>query len=179
MLTAAPWDRACETNNLSRATMFLVRDTRFDCRNTPTNPFYSPRITTAATRVNEKTYFAKKEVDAPVPPAKEGPVNAAVGDRSGRMIGNEATMAGLASALTLFLKRPVVDQTGLKGYYNFDVHWSSPAGPGEQPPSPGLGTEGEGLLISNLQSQFGLRITKLAGPVEYWVVDHVEPPTEN
>jgi uncharacterized protein (TIGR03435 family) len=119
-----------------------------------------------------------KEVDPPVPPDSEGHVNAAVGDTGGRMIARKATMAGLAGVLAMFLKRPVVDQTGLKGYYDFDVRWSAEA-PQGQPPTPGLGTEGEGLLISNLQSQFGLRLTKALGPVEYWVVDQVEPPTEN
>ena len=117
-----------------------------------------------------------KEVDPPVPPDSEGHVNAAVGDTGGRMIARKATMAGLAVALAIFLKRPVVDQTGLKGYYDFDVRWRV-----EEPhePTPGLGAEGEALLISNLQSQFGLRLTKALGPVEYWVVDKVEPPTGN
>jgi uncharacterized protein (TIGR03435 family) len=120
-----------------------------------------------------------KEVPPPVPPEKEGVVNAAVGDRSGRMIANKATMAGMARALPIFLKQTVVDQTGLKGYYTFDVHWTEPEKPGEPPPTPGLGTEGQALLIRNLQDQFGLRLTKTTGPVEYWIVDHVEPPGEN
>jgi uncharacterized protein (TIGR03435 family) len=119
-----------------------------------------------------------KEVDAPVPPAKEGNVGAAMGNDGGRMIGNKSTMAGLARALTIFLKRPVVDQTGLKGYYDFDVKWSAPETPDGRPSS-GFGAEGSGLLISNLQNQFGLHVTKITGPVEYWVVDHVEPPTGN
>jgi uncharacterized protein (TIGR03435 family) len=119
-----------------------------------------------------------KEVDPPVPPAKEGNVGAAMGEGDGRMIGKRSTMVGLATALTIFLKRPVVDQTGLKGYYDFDVRWSAPAQDG-QPPSAAFGTEGAGLLISNLRDQLGLRFTKTTGPVEYWVVDHVEPPTAN
>ncbi len=119
-----------------------------------------------------------KEVSAPVPPAKEGYVGAAMGDKEGRMIGNKSTMAGMAMALAVFLKQPVVDQTGLKGYYDFDVRWSSPEGL-EGQSSGGLGTEGLGLLISNLQSQFGLQLKKTTGPVTYWVVDNVEPPTEN
>ena len=120
-----------------------------------------------------------KEVDPPVPPAKEGPVGAAVGNSGGRMIGNKSTMAGLASALTIFLKRPVVDKTRLKGYYDFDVKWSAPETLDGQRPAPQFGAEGSGLLISTLQDQLGLRLTNATGPVEYWVVDHVEPPTDN
>lgn len=118
------------------------------------------------------------EVEPPVPPAKEGFVNAAMGDSGGRMIGKKATMQGLARALTLFLKQATIDQTGLPGYYDFDIRWSAP--PRLDPPSPGgLGSEGIGLLISTLRSQFGLQLEPGTGPVEYWVVDHVAMPTEN
>jgi uncharacterized protein (TIGR03435 family) len=102
-----------------------------------------------------------------------------VGNDRGRIIGNKSTMAGLARALTIFIKRPVVDQTGLKGYYDFDVKWSAPETADRQPPSPGVGPEGIGLLISTLQNQLGLYLTNTAGPVKYWVVDHVTPPTDN
>jgi uncharacterized protein (TIGR03435 family) len=79
-----------------------------------------------------------EEADPPVPPDKEGRVNAAVGDRSGRTIANKATMAGLASVLALFLKRPVIDQTGLKGYYDFDASWSAPEAPRRAASRPGF-----------------------------------------
>jgi uncharacterized protein (TIGR03435 family) len=120
-----------------------------------------------------------KQVEAPVPPEKEGPVGMALSDSGGRMIGNKSTMAGLASAMALFLKQPVIDQTGLKGYYDFDVKWSAADLPDGQSVSPGLGAAGLGLLISTVQSQIGLRVSKKTGPVEYWVVDQVEPPTAN
>jgi uncharacterized protein (TIGR03435 family) len=127
----------------------------------------------------DKGGFRIQEGDPPVPPAREGRVGAAMGNSGGRMIGKRATMAGLSRALEIFLKRPVVDQTGLKGYYDFDVNWSAPEPPDGQPVAPGLGAEGTGLLITALQKQFGLRLTRSTGPVAYWVVDRVEPPTEN
>jgi len=43
----------------------------------------------------------------------------------------------------------------------------------------GFGAEGIARLASNLRDRFGLRVTKSHGPVEYWVVDRVESPTEN
>jgi uncharacterized protein (TIGR03435 family) len=115
------------------------------------------------------------QAEPPVPPAKEGPVGAAIGNDSGRIVGNRSTMAGLAKTLAIFLKRPVVDQTGLTGYYDFDVKWSAP----EAAAAPGLGPEGIGLLISALQNQFGLSLTRAVGPVKYWVVDRAEPPADN
>jgi uncharacterized protein (TIGR03435 family) len=120
-----------------------------------------------------------QEVDPPVAPEKESPVGAAWGERLGRMIGNKSTTLGIAAALTVMLNRTVIDETGLKGYYDFDVRWSSPDLPDGPPPGPGLGAEGTGLLMSALQNQFGLRLTNTTGSVQYWVVDHIEPPTAN
>ena len=121
-----------------------------------------------------------KEVDPPVFPAKEAPVGAAMQNDGGiRMVANKSTMAGLARALAIVMDRPVVDETGLKGYYDFDVRWSGPEAAGQAPDTQFGGAELIGLLISNLQNQFGLHLASATGPVEYWVVDHVEPPTDN
>lgn len=120
-----------------------------------------------------------KEAGPPEPPDKEHPVGAAMGNSGGCVIGKKSTMTSLANALSTLVRQDVVDKTGLKGFYDFDIKWSAPESPDQPPPAPGLGAEGIGLLISALQNQFGLRVTKTAGTLEYWVVDHVEQPTEN
>jgi uncharacterized protein (TIGR03435 family) len=118
------------------------------------------------------------EVDPPVPPAKEGPVFSAWSDNDIRIIGKKSTMAGFATALTIMLHTLVVDESGLKGYYDFDVDWRDQSTP-EGPPGAGFSASGIGFLISNLQSRLGLRLRKTTGPMGSWVVDHVERPTEN
>jgi uncharacterized protein (TIGR03435 family) len=96
------------------------------------------------------------------------------------MIAKKSTMERLAVSLDLLTGKPVVDETGLTGYYDFDVTWKGPVLPDGQAPETRFGgAELVGLLISNLQSQFGLSLASATGPVEYWVVDHVDPPTEN
>jgi uncharacterized protein (TIGR03435 family) len=115
-----------------------------------------------------------KEVDPPVPPARPMPPGAAWDGSGGRIIGNKSTMAGVASALTIMMKRPVIDATGLKGHYDFDVKWSSPDAGGEA-----LAAEAPGLVVSMLEHQLGLRLVKATGPVTYWIVDHIAPPAEN
>ena len=122
-----------------------------------------------------------REVDPPVPPAKEGHVSAAMREDGGIwMIANKSTMQDLARTLTLLMDRTVVDETGLKGYYDFDVNWSGPgARDGQTPQRQFGGPELVGLLVSNLQNQFGLHVTSATGRVERLVVDHVEPPTDN
>jgi uncharacterized protein (TIGR03435 family) len=121
-----------------------------------------------------------KEVDPPQPPAKAVPVGAAMTSDGGiRMVANKSTMAGLAGALKVLTGRPVADETGLNGYYDFDVRWSPDTRDGQAPERQFGGPELVALLISNLQTQFGLQLTTATGPVEYWVVDHVEQPTGN
>ncbi len=123
--------------------------------------------------------FKFQEVAPPVPPETEGFVNAAMGDSGGRIIGKKSTMSGMAKMLVVFLKRPVIDRTGLKGYYDFDVKWNAPESPDGQRPADTYGAAASSLLISILQERFGLRLRDSAGPVKYWIVDHAEPPTEN
>jgi uncharacterized protein (TIGR03435 family) len=123
--------------------------------------------------------FKFKDAGPPAPPEKSLPVGAAMDDESGRMIGKKSTMTSLASALVIFLKRPVVDATGLQGYYDFDVQWRAPEQPEVTPRMRGMMGVGIGQLNAVLQDKFGLQLKKATGPVEYWVVDSVEHPTEN
>ncbi len=110
------------------------------------------------------------------PPDREGRVDMAIGDSRGRMITvGGATMKGLVGGLAIFLKQPVVDKTGLTGFYSFDIQWRSDV-PGA---SSGLGAEGLGMLVSNLKDQLGLVLKKDSGLIDYWVVDSMEMPSEN
>ena len=120
-----------------------------------------------------------KEVPAPIPPEQEGRVSAALGDRGGRIIGTKATMAGLARVVGLFLRQDVIDETGVSGYFDFDIRWTAPAVPNLPRPSSSLGAQGIALFLSTLKEQFGLRFSRAVGPVQYWVVDRVELPTED
>jgi len=123
--------------------------------------------------------FKFKDAGPPVPPEKPQPVGAAMDDESGRIIGKKSTMAGLASCLVIFLKRPVVDATGLQGYYDFDVKWRAPEQPEGTPRFRGFSSVGFGQLNSVLQDKFGLQLKKSTGDVKHWVIDHIETPTAN
>jgi uncharacterized protein (TIGR03435 family) len=118
-----------------------------------------------------------KEVSAPTPPAREGLVFA-VGRKNGggRILGTKATMAGLAQCLTICLVQPVVDHTGLTGYYDFDVTW---VGEGQDDVADFGTVDFTAGSLSALRNAFGLRVTKTKVPVEIWKVIHVGNPTEN
>lgn len=120
-----------------------------------------------------KQGFQFPAVDPPVPPAKEGRVSGAMSNAVGTIVATKGTMTGMRQMLEVFLKRTVLDKTGLTGYYDFEVKWESPN------PTEGFGPEGIAMLISTLRSKFGLELKATRGPVTYWVVDRIEPPSEN
>ena len=75
--------------------------------------------------------------------------------------------------------RPVIDRTGLTGRYDFDLEWTpnesqfSGQGPKEGPES----TNPD--LFTAIQQQLGLRLEATRGPVQTFVIDRVERPTDN
>ena len=81
-------------------------------------------------------------------------------------------MADLALYLSGWSERPIVDQTGLSGLYAIQTEgwadeWASPGG------DPSRQTLGEML------DQLGLKLIKKRGPVEVYVVEHIERPSGN
>lgn len=76
--------------------------------------------------------------------------------------------------------RPVVNQTGMGGLYDFTLRWtvqSLAAGP-----QAGLGNAAESdapPLFSALTEQLGLRLKSTKAAVEVVVVDHVDAPSDN
>jgi bla regulator protein blaR1 len=75
------------------------------------------------------------------------------------------------------LGRPVVDQTGLNGRFDFTLEFTPerPSPPQEvQPDDFQLTTMQEAL-----QEQLGLKLKTTNAPVDTLIVDHIERPSEN
>jgi len=97
-----------------------------------------------------------------------------------RLPARNAAMAQFASMMQrAVLDRPVVDQTGLSGRYDFDLEWTpdetqfggqAPAGP-EIPEKPDL--------FAAIQQQLGLKLEAARGQAEVLVIDRVVQPSEN
>ena len=96
-----------------------------------------------------------------------------------RFGGRGVTMAMLASSLPTqtgmaTLPRPVFDETGLSGTFDFSLEWAlEQDGPGGQPNDSGPS------FLEALEDQFGMKLVPQKGPVDVMVIDHVEHPTEN
>jgi uncharacterized protein (TIGR03435 family) len=107
------------------------------------------------------------------------------------LISNGQTMDGLAAQFSLRFDRAVIDQTGLKGKYDFKLRYdpsSMPGGRGgpyrmiKEGPGPGPVPEGDPppSIFNALQEQLGLKLEARKGPVDLLVIDRVEKmPTEN
>ena len=89
----------------------------------------------------------------------------------GHVEGHAMNMASLTNLLSSLLGRPVVNETGLAGSYDFDLVYAPAAATADSDALP---------LLDAVQSDIGLKLVARKGPLELVVVDHVEEkPTEN
>ncbi len=79
------------------------------------------------------------------------------------------TMAQFAAGLALSAGRPVIDKTGITGYYSGILKWASDTAPNSSLPS----------FATAVRETFGLELKSETGPVDVLVVDHAERPTPN
>jgi uncharacterized protein (TIGR03435 family) len=74
----------------------------------------------------------------------------------------------------------VVDQTGLKGRYDFNLKWAPDESQfdGHMHPATDV-PDAPPNLFTAVQEQIGLKIESTKAKVDVMVVDHVEKPTAN
>lgn len=96
-----------------------------------------------------------------------------------RLICRKVTMERFAThMLSSRMGRPVIDNTGLTGEYDFKMEFqpeprasapSADAAPAPSGPS----------FLTALEEQLGLRLVSAKGPVPFLIVEHVEKPSAN
>ena len=102
----------------------------------------------------------------------------------GNLPARNATMGDFAGLLqSAVLDKPVVDQTGLAGRYDFTLKWTPDefqfAGLGIKPPAPTDSADAPPDLFTAMQQQLGLKLESTKAPAEVLVIDHIEKPSEN
>jgi uncharacterized protein (TIGR03435 family) len=85
---------------------------------------------------------------------------------------SKGTLEQLARQLSVTAGRPVIDKTGLAGFYAYTLDWAS----GIQPPQPDSDTPS---MFTAVQEQLGLKLESARAPVEMLIVDRAEKPSEN
>ena len=84
-------------------------------------------------------------------------------------------MAAFIRNLTPFAGRPIVDKTGLTGFFDLDLTWTPDPSAGNDPAPTGDGVS----LFTALEEQLGLRLDAQRGPVPVLVIESAERPVEN
>ena len=105
----------------------------------------------------------------------------------GQLTGQALPLSALARLLTDQLGRTVVDKTGLSGNYDYTLQWTPDESQGGSLRGPDTGPQGSApssdlsgpSLFTALQEQLGLKLESQKGPVEIYVIDHAEKPSEN
>jgi len=97
-----------------------------------------------------------------------------------RLGGRDVTMAQIANSFPASeLGRPLLEQTGLSGTFNYLFEWT-PQTNRPLPPSVDSQADPSGLtFLEALRDQLGLKLVAQKGSIDAIVVDHVEHPTEN
>jgi uncharacterized protein (TIGR03435 family) len=117
----------------------------------------------------------------PVQP--DGSLPCAVGRTPGHLIARGLTMQQLANVVKRSfgrtpgaVERPVIDRTGLSGYYFADLEFAE-APVAREPGAPAIAADSAPSIFTALQEQLGLRLEPTRGTVDVLVVDRAEPPT--
>lgn len=97
---------------------------------------------------------------------------------------SNASMADLAMVMqSAVLDRPVVDQTGLAGRYDFTLTWTPDEtqflSMGVRIPPRAPDAPGPAGLFTAIQEQLGLKFESTRAPVDVIVVDKIERPSQN
>ena len=100
------------------------------------------------------------------------------------LVGRNTTLDGVANGLqSNILDKPVVNQTGLTGRYDFLLRFtpdpSQVANFGGLPPGNAADPDAPPDIFSAFQEQLGLKLEPAKEPVSVLVFDHVELPTPN
>jgi uncharacterized protein (TIGR03435 family) len=115
--------------------------------------------------------------------AEENTPGSGMSSGDGTVTGTAVTMARLAGFLATphaDLGLPVVDQTGLEGYFTFTLNWTPERRLTAKPDSKMPAADAPPSILMALQEQLGLKLEKRKAPIEVLVVDRAERvPTEN
>ena len=82
------------------------------------------------------------------------------------------SIADCILGMQFFLDRPLVDQTGLTGRYDFKLRYTYDEAHATDPNAP------PGLFTA-IQEQLGLKLDAVKAPADVLVIDHIEKPSEN
>jgi len=103
-------------------------------------------------------------------PAKDGSARLQMGN----IVAPSMTLESLCQILEFELRKPVVDQTGLRGTYAIELQWARENAAAAQEPDTSRPS-----VFTAVREQLGLRLESGKLPVKTFVIDAVQRPAEN
>ena len=97
-------------------------------------------------------------------------------------IGTRVSMPYLCWLLGQVLQndeRPVIDRTGLKGNYDFSLSFMPELPPGVQRDNLPPEILNRPSIFDAVKQQLGLKLVPQKGPVDHYVIDHIDRPSDN
>ena len=87
---------------------------------------------------------------------------------------------GLARNIQSRVGGPVANKTGLEGFYAFTLKFAEQGAPaGGTSPGVAANPGDDPDFFTALQEQLGLKLLTDKGTVPYFIIDHIERPTDN
>jgi uncharacterized protein (TIGR03435 family) len=111
--------------------------------------------------------------------AGDGPSGFRNNAKAGHVEGTRAPISMLTNFLARDLGRPVNDETGLSGLYNFKLEWDAQTESGAASPETSNNASSRPSLSTALTEQLGLRLESKKGQAQVYVIERIERPSDN
>ena len=102
----------------------------------------------------------------------------------GQMTFRKMPVVALVNTVSNILQTPVIDRTGLAGFFDYTLEPAPPdpsqmRAPGASAGNPVTAYNFGDAVVAAMQEQLGLRLERQKAPLEITIIDHAEQPTEN
>ncbi len=103
------------------------------------------------------------------------------GDRPGVRVGTGVSMSYLCWYLNFNFDAPIIDKTGLDGFYDFTLELPPPSPLPQklEAPAPVADVLDRNTEMISALGRIGLKLKYRKAPVEVFVIDYVERPSDN
>jgi uncharacterized protein (TIGR03435 family) len=109
----------------------------------------------------------------------DGPASFRNSAKAGHVEGTRVPISMLTDFLARNLGRPVNDETGLSGFYDFKLEWDPQAESAAASPETPSNASSRPSLFTALTEQLGLRLQSKKGQAQVYVIEKIERPSDN
>ena len=112
--------------------------------------------------------------------AKDGEVTGVVRGERGQLIFEKTPIGGLVNTISNIMHTPVVDGTGLKGFYDFKLDVLQSLTPLVTNGTPRADSyDIANATVAAVQEQLGFKLERRKELLDITVIDHAERPSDN